>query len=58
MTAAPRTVLATPISAWPRGTEVQVLEPFGDGLLVEVADAAGGTLDVIFARPAQLTVSD
>jgi hypothetical protein len=53
-----RTVLSKQVSAWPPGTEVVVLEPFNGGLMVEVRDTHGGTVDILVAQREALTVVD
>lgn len=55
-TFAPCTVLARRVSTWLPGTRVNILEPFRNGLLVEVLGRRGDTLDVILVRRDMLTV--
>jgi|1185.fasta_scaffold124431_2 hypothetical protein len=44
------------VANWPPGTPVTIVEPFGGGVMVEVADGLGDTLDVLVVRPELLTV--
>jgi hypothetical protein len=44
------------VANWPPGTPVTIVEPFGESVMVEVADAEGGTLDVLVVQPTLLTV--
>jgi hypothetical protein len=48
--------LADRVANWPPGTPVTIVEPFGPSVMVEVADADGGVLDVLVVRPDLLTV--
>jgi hypothetical protein len=44
------------VANWPPGTPVTIVEPFGGGVMVEVADGLGDTLDVLVVRREVLTV--
>lgn len=49
-------VLTRRVANWPPGTPVTIVEPFGNSVMVEVADADGETLDVLVVEPKLLTV--
>jgi hypothetical protein len=44
------------VANWPPGTPVTIVEPFGGGVMVEVADALGATLDILVVRRELLTI--
>jgi hypothetical protein len=44
------------VANWPPGTPVTIVEPFGGGVMVEVADCLGDTLDVLVVERELLTV--
>jgi hypothetical protein len=44
------------VANWPPGTPVTIVEPFAGGVMVEVADALGDTLDVLVVRRELLTI--
>jgi hypothetical protein len=44
------------VANWPPGTPVTIVESFGGGLMVEVADGLGATLDILVVRRELLTV--
>jgi hypothetical protein len=44
------------VANWPPGTPVTIVEPFGGGVMVEVADAVGDTLDVLVVGRELLTI--
>ena len=48
--------LARRVANWPAGTPVTIVEPFGHSVMVEVANGAGETLDVLVVRRQILTV--
>jgi hypothetical protein len=44
------------VANWPPGTPVTIVEAFGAGIMVEVADGLGETLDVLVVGRELLTV--
>jgi hypothetical protein len=44
------------VANWPPGTPVTIVEPFAGGVMVEVADGLGDTLDVLVVGRELLTV--
>lgn len=53
----PSVVLRRKVAVWPAGTQVDVVGPHGDRVMVEVSDEHGGTLDILVVDRRLLTLA-